>query len=390
MAFSVERATCWYCRRSHWHDTGDECPRAALTGLVLAGQPIDALLVNFAGVSPWSAWLAALDQTHLANIRTAGGLPQTYYITVTPVGNEILLLGQTDAAEQERLRLEVLELNHTASNLSRELALKNAELAQLNVLKNQFLGMATHDLRKPAGLILNYTEFLIEEAGCGLSIEHQQYLQTIRTAAQRMCGVIEEFLDVSLIEAGRLSLDLQPTDLGALVQTPLTLVNAAAVQRKIRVVTELDPAEPSLLVDGPKIEQVLTNLISNAVEHSPAESCVTITSQRLTTEFQVRVADAGQGIPPEQRQRLFQAFAGSNIPKPSGERSIGLGLTIASKIVAAHGGRMLVESEPGRGSVFGFTLPASCLSGAPTADAPTHSENWKTSHSDKPATGDAL
>ncbi len=329
----------------------------ALTGLSLVGQPLGAMLLEFAGAFSLPDWLGDAARPRLLNVATAGGLPQTLQVTVEPAGDGYLLFGQVDAEEQERLRRDVLELNHELSNLSRELALKNAELGRLNALKNQFLGMAAHDLRKPAGLILSYAELLIDEAAIGLTAEQQGFLQTIRTAADRMRGVIDDFLDVSLIEAGRFSLDVQRADLADLVEAARTLVAPSAAKRGVRIATELDPAGRALLGDGPKIEQVLTNLLSNAVEHSPAEGCVRVGSRRLEGAVRVWVADDGAGVAAEQRARLFQAFAGDAVAKASGERSIGLGLAIARKIVEAHGGRMFVESEPGSGTLFGFILP---------------------------------
>ena len=328
-----------------------------LIGGPLVGQPWHSMLLNFGGKVELADWLADAARPRLLNIRTTAGLPQTLEVTVEPVGREYLLIGEINAADQARLGREVLELNHELNDLSRELALKNAELDRLSALKNQFLGMAAHDLRKPVGLILSYAELLIDEAASGLSAEEQKFLQIIRTSADRMRGVIDDFLDVSLIEAGRLSLDVQKADLDDLVRSARTLVAASAATRRISIVTELDPAGRMLHVDGPKIEQVLTNLLSNAVEHSPAEGCVRVGSRRLESEIRVWVADDGEGIAPEQEARLFQAFAAGTAAKAGGERSIGLGLTIARKIVEAHDGRMFVVSEPGRGAVVGFMLP---------------------------------
>lgn len=328
-----------------------------LIGEPLVGHPWHTMLLNFAGKVELADWLADAARPRLLNVRTAADLPQTLEVTVERLGRDYLLLGEVNAADQARLEREVLELNHELNDLSRELALKNAELDRLSALKNQFLGMAAHDLRKPAGLILSYAELLIDEATSGLSAEEQELLQVIRTSADRMRGVIDDFLDVSLIEAGRFSLDVQKADLEDLVGSARTLVAASAAKRTIRIAIELDPAGRVLLVDGPKIEQVLTNLLSNAVEHSPAGGCVRVGSRRLESEIRVWVADDGEGIAPEQEARLFQAFAAGTAAKAGGERSIGLGLAIARKIVEAHDGRMFVESEPRRGAVVGFMLP---------------------------------
>lgn len=341
----------------------DANPHAqALIGAPLVGRPWNVMRLNFAGETTLVEWLADPARPRLLTVPTASGPPQTLEVTVEEDGRDFVLFGEVNAAEQEHLGREVLALNEELSDLSREMAQKNAELAQLNALKNQFLGMAAHDLRKPIGLILSYAEFVIEEAGETLNAEHRDFMQTIHGAADRMRRVVDDFLDVSLIEAGRFTLEDQPHELEALVRTAVTLVHIAAAKRSVQVVIDIDASAQRLNVDGPKVEQVITNLLSNAVEHSPESGVVVVSSRRAGEEIRVEVKDTGRGISAEQRQRLFQSFAsGQSQTKSTGERSIGLGLAIARKIVEAHGGRMFVESEPDRGSVFGFTLPIARL-----------------------------
>ncbi|MCX7019990.1 MAG: HAMP domain-containing sensor histidine kinase [bacterium] len=333
----------------------------ALTGLPLVGCPVEELLVEFAGAQPFREWSRSFVENQIVNVRTAAGLPQTLQVTLYPVGEDVLFFGQVDAGEQERLRREVLVLNHELGNLSRELAQKNAELAQLNQLKNQFLGMAAHDLRNPAGLILNYTEFVIEDGVDALTREQKKFLEIIRSTAGRLSRIIDDFLDVSMIEAGRLNLDMGVADFASLLDGAWTLVGLAAAKRNIRMVARLDPKARCLLVDGPKIEQVLANFLGNAADHSRGDATVTVVSGRRDGGILVQVIDEGEGMSEERQRQLFQAFSGSQARKPDGRRSIGLGLVIARKIVEAHGGRIFVESQPGKGSTFGFTLPSVCL-----------------------------
>ena len=331
-----------------------------LFGEALAGKPWHSVLLNFKGVVGWTTWLDLSPRPAQLNVRTRDGLPQTLEVMVLADGADHLLFGEVNAGEQARLGREVLELNHELNNLSRELALKNAELAQLNALKNQFLGMAAHDLRKPIGLILSYAEFLADEAGALLGDEQRDFLQTIHGAAERMRGVVDDFLDVSLIEAGRFTLNEQATDLAALARAAIRLVQRGATRRGVSISTALQEPQQAWWLDGAKIEQVLTNLLSNAVEHSPDGADVTLRSEQLLDELRVEVVDQGAGIAPAQQQRLFESFAsGQAARKRDGERSIGLGLAIARKIIEAHGGKIFVRSEPGQGSVFGFTLPGS-------------------------------
>ncbi len=332
-----------------------------LTGIPLEGEPLEHIFLGFADGPVGRRLLDRTGETHLANIRTANGLPETLYFTALPAGDEMVLFGQTDAQEQVRLRKEVLALNHEMGNLSRELTQKNAELAWLNAQKTQFLGMATHDLRKPAGLILSYAEMLEEEASGTLREDHLHLLDTIRASAERMKRVIEDFLDVAMIESGKLNLDMGVAAIEELVKSPLLLVSKSASRRGVVVTTDLAPAGQRLRVDGQKLEQVITNLLSNAVEQSPDGATVQVGSRRHGDGIRFFVTDAGKGFSEEVRGRLFTAFAGTGGQKRDGERSIGLGLAISRRIVEAHGGTMMAESPPGKGATVGFILPAQCL-----------------------------
>lgn len=336
-----------------------------ITGLHLEGGHISAMLL----VGSWnnSDHSSLLEQwqkktaPQLMNVRTVENIPQTLNVTVYPIDEGYLLFGQKDDAELDRLNREVLALNHELSNISRELNQKNAELAQLNMLKNQFLGMATHDLRNPVGVILLYTELLIDGPPESLNDEQLQSIKNIRSSALRMSNVINDFLDVSIIESGHLTLDIQKVNLADLVNSVETNVSVSATKNQIMFNVVLDPATLTLRVDGPKIEQVFTNLLSNAIEYSDKEGSVTVRSQCVDEGIRFQVEDHGKGIPPEKQKKLFASFDSSGTRKKDGERSIGLGLIISRKIVEAHGGKMFVESEPGKGSIFGFTLPDSCL-----------------------------
>ena len=332
-----------------------------LSGLTLGpGTSLRNLLIVSTELAELQRWLTPSPEPRMMNVRTLDGLSQTLYVTSVQLGPELLLFGQADPQEQERLRREFLELNHELAELGRELALANAELVRLNGLKNKFLGMASHDLRKPAGLILSRAELLLDDATLNISPDASRGIRSIIDAATSMARLISDFLDVTTIEADRLSLDIQVVEQEALVATALELVQGAAAKRGIELKTSLDQASSRLRVDGPKLAQALTNLLSNAIEHSPDGAFVTVASQLQGDLLLFWIEDQGRGLDQVEQQRLFQAFSGSGAYKPSGERSIGLGLVIVRKIVEAHGGSCFVESRQGAGSRFGFQLPASC------------------------------
>jgi signal transduction histidine kinase len=331
-----------------------------LTGLTLLGASLGDLLITGVEGPELSRWLSPSERPRLMNLRGREGLPQTIYVTTLADAGGWLLLGQADPGEQELLRRELLALNQELTEKGRELAQANAELARLNAVKNTFLGMATHDLRKPVGLILLRAEQLLEQADDTPDQGGRRELAGIIASANSMARLIDDFLDLSCIEAERLNLDLQPVDPQALAAGALALVEPLAARRGVELRQELDPACGRLRVDGPKLEQALTNLLSNAVEHAPERSSVLLASRLAAGGIRFWVEDQGIGVAPGELARLFAAFSGSGGVKPGGERSVGLGLAIVRQVVAAHGGSCFVEPVPGGGARFGFLLPGPC------------------------------
>jgi signal transduction histidine kinase len=250
---------------------------------------------------------------------------------------------------------ELSRVNNELANLQREMVRANAQLTRLNEQKNEILGMAAHDLRNPLGVVLSYSEFLESEGV--LSAEQREFVAAIRTASHSMLHLVNDLLDVTQIEAGTLRLDRQPTDLAALVRRNAALNQILASRRQVKL--EVSAPDVPLLVpaDVRKIEQVLNNLIGNAVKHSPAGGCVQVRLHDDPRGAQLQVRDHGRGMTAEDLGNLFQPFRPGSLRSISGERATGLGLAIVQRIVQGHGGRIEVESAPGAGSTFTVTLP---------------------------------
>jgi len=234
---------------------------------------------------------------------------------------------------------------------------RNVALEALNEQKNRLLGMASHDLRNPLGVILAYSDFLETEAFPVLNADQRDFVSTIKSTSEFMLNLINELLDVSTIESGQLHLDCAPTDLNELVRHNVSRNRVLAHQKRIELDFEDTEQLPPLTIDRGKIEQVLNNLIGNAVKYSHAATRVAIQIARTGDLVAVTVADQGQGIPEEDLPKLFKAFGRTSVQATAGEQSTGLGLAIARKIVEGHGGKMSVRSRVGEGSTFSFTLP---------------------------------
>lgn len=256
---------------------------------------------------------------------------------------------------------EFTRLNNELASAQRELARKNAALVALNEEKNRLLGMAAHDLRNPLGVIMSYAKFLDRMAGAKLDAKERQFVAQIGKSSQFMLRLLEDLLDVSQIESGRLNLAKAPTDLAALVKNNIELNRVLAGAKDIAIELALPEALPPVDIDATKIEQVLNNLVSNALKYSHPGTRVRVSLEAAQGAAVLSVRDQGQGIPADELSKLFQAFSKTTVKSTAGEKSTGLGLAITRRIVEGHGGRIGVESRVGEGSTFSVSLPLHCV-----------------------------
>jgi len=232
-----------------------------------------------------------------------------------------------------------------------------SHLRQINEQKNRFLGMAAHDLHSPLSGILGYTEMMMLRDPRMSPEERQSCLKLINATVQRMLSLVNDLLDLSAIERGRLELQPGQHALEELVVERVAIQQIRAELKRITIESKYPPL-PRLSFDSNRMTQVLDNLLSNAVKFSPPDSRVEVSVHLLDNAVEVWVQDHGPGLSREEQAGLFGEFHKASSQPTGGEKSTGLGLAIAKKVVEAHGGRMLLESAPGRGAMFGFSLPA--------------------------------
>lgn len=241
----------------------------------------------------------------------------------------------------------------------RQLLTSNAALTALNQQLNAFIGMAAHDLRNPLGVVLGFSKFLLRDRGSDFTPQHTKFLTAIQTSADFMLHLVNDLLDVSMIEAGKLTLECRVTDVVALVEANVVLLRILAAEKEIEIVVLADPPPPPVMVDARRLEQVLTNLLTNAIKYSHAQTRIDVSVRAEDGNVILAVRDRGQGIPASEMNRLFLPFSVTSVRATHGEASTGLGLMIAKKVVDAHHGRIWVESAPGVGSTFFVSLPTS-------------------------------
>jgi PAS domain S-box-containing protein len=227
------------------------------------------------------------------------------------------------------------------------------EAQQATRARDDILAVVAHDLRNPLNTVTMAVSLMLENTPVE-RVQERRQVEIVRRAADRMNRMIQDLLDVKRIEGGRLSMDLRSEDAGSLVSDTIEMLRPLAVGSSIVLEGAVTGGLPPVLADAARIQQVLSNLVGNAVKFTPRAGRVTVIAEPLGAEVRFGVVDTGPGIPPEQLPHIFGRFWQA---KPSDRRGIGLGLAIAKGIVEAHRGRIWVESRVGSGSTFYFTLP---------------------------------
>lgn len=294
------------------------------------------------------------DDLQLAAIVTqqvAASLANTRLIDAITRGNREL-----SAARDEILRWNQ-ELEHKVEQRTREVQAQAAKIAELHQQKDQLLGMVAHDLRTPLTGLLGFAEVALADLETG-SDRVKEDLEVIRTTALEMNELLSDLLDVAKIEAGKIRVAPQDVDLAAVLAEGRRRYELWAAAKGIAFRLSLRGPLPRARMDPKRIQQVLNNLVSNAVKFSGKGGTITLSAREVEDSIEVAVTDTGQGIDAGDIDKIFGRF--EQLPSAqatAGERGSGLGLAIAKRLVELHGGRIWVESKKGVGSKFTFALP---------------------------------
>jgi PAS domain S-box-containing protein len=259
-----------------------------------------------------------------------------------------------NALAEERNLLASRVAERTA-NLSQA----NAELARANRLKDEFLSNMSHELRTPLNAILNLSESLQEGVYGDINNQQNETLRIIGESGQHLLELINDILDLSKIEAGKLQLLLTTTNIETVCQATIRMTREPAIKKNLRMALEIGPDMPDLIVDERRLKQILVNLLSNAVKFTPdgGKIGLEVVHDAAAEAVRFTVWDTGIGIAPDQLPSLFKPFVQLDSALSRQYSGSGLGLALVQRLVELHGGSFGVESEPGRGSRFFFTLP---------------------------------
>ena len=270
---------------------------------------------------------------------------------------EQLLRNEREAAEarvSEELRAQSEKL--AASQV--ELTLRNEELARASRLKSDFLASMSHELRTPLNAVVGFSELLLAGDYGSLAPQQQPVVQDVLAAGHQLLTLINDVLDLSKIEAGRIEVHRLRVDIAEPVDEACNLLANAARKRAITLVTDISAGRLFANADPDRLRQVLVNLVSNAVKFTPDGGTVTLDASLVADHVRVTVTDTGIGIAPADAPKLFAPFSQLDSGYTRRFAGTGLGLSICKKLVELMGGEIGFTSEPGKGSIFFFTLPA--------------------------------
>ena len=258
---------------------------------------------------------------------------------------------------QQRNELRLLQDQLARQNL--ELTAANAELRHLDEIKSMFVSVAAHELRTPLSPISGYVEMLLDEDFGPLTDNQREPLEAVKRSAHRLLTITNSLLDVTRIEAERVDLVLQPTNLPALVEIVVTEFWSQLEAKTQRLTLHAPPDLPPALCDEARAVQIIGNLLSNASKYTPQGGQVRVGVATAEEEgfLQISVADTGVGISTEDQEKLFMRFFRAESAALTQASGAGLGLYITRSLVERHGGRIWFESEPDKGSTFYVTFP---------------------------------
>ncbi len=257
---------------------------------------------------------------------------------------------------EENFRAAQLAHENELSAKNQELEARNQEVERANNLKSEFLSGMSHELRTPLHTIIGFTELLGEQIDDSLSEKQLRYVQHIYKDSQHLLALINDVLDLSKIESGKLELQREIFLLKEALEETISSVRPRADTKHLRVSTDV-PGLASVYADRLRFKQILYNLLSNAVKFTPEHGRIDVQVRRRDGFVEVCVADTGVGIPASQHESVFDKFYQVGQRQAGGMEGTGLGLAITRRLVEEHGGKIRLESEPGKGSHFTFSIP---------------------------------
>lgn len=302
---------------------------------------------------------AVIMMTGYASVETAVDAVNqgAYAYFVKPVNPDELKTALANALRQQRLSQENKRLVESLQHSNKLLFEANEELKKATQSKSEFMAHMSHELRTPLNVSIGFSELMLDEVPGKINEEQRQCLNDILASGRHLLNLINDILDLSKIESGKMELKLRNFSLLKLLDAMRRVMTPMLEAKEQELEVDVDEKVAIVYGDKDKVRQVLHNLFSNATKFTPDGGKLKIEAVRDSSWCRVSVIDNGIGIRCEDQPRLFESFCQLDNPLTEEKGGTGLGLTIARQIIERHGGQIWVESEYGKGSRFTFTLP---------------------------------
>ena len=272
-----------------------------------------------------------------------------------------------EVANRDELGSLAAKVNRTSNELQR----LYQELETASRHKSDFLATMSHELRTPLNAIIGFAEVLHEEISGELNEDQLADVEEVLTASEHLLLLVNDVLDVAKIEAGSMELELSEVAIPEVLHGAVSMYSERAARGGVELTVRTEPEKITIAADGRRVRQIVFNLVSNAVKFTPRDGRIDLSARLDDGQVEIAVADTGPGIAPEELETIFEEFKQATDGKRA--EGTGLGLPLSRRLVELHGGRLWVESEPGQGSTFRFTLPVGptepALARGPVADA---------------------
>lgn len=338
---------------------------AVASGVVIAA----AAIPSFFG---WGVGLAPIPD-EIAQPVLALGVPLVASVLLAAIWQSRLALSEAslhlseanEALRESERQLEdkVARRTQALQDSRAELAASRDEAVAANRHKSAFLANMSHELRTPLNAVIGFSEVLLEKVFGDLNDKQNEYVGDIHSSGKHLLSLINDILDLSKIEAGRLELSPAPVALSATFENAMVLMRERANQGGVKLVSEIGSEIGTVIADERKLTQTLINLLSNAVKFTGEGGAVTLRATRDDVELEVSVSDTGIGIAPENHALVFEEFRQAGDDSPAAREGTGLGLALTKRLVELHGGRIWLESALDEGSTFTFRIPVLGLPG---------------------------
>lgn len=275
-----------------------------------------------------------------------------------PIG--FLFFSSTQPHAYENVHTELFMQIAGIIAVSLEKAQLYERLVELNDIKNKFLGMTVHDLRNPIAIIKGFIDLLLLQENDSYQ---EKVLEHIRGQSNKMLSLIGDILDITSIESGELRVEFKLMDVLDLLCTAIDTNRLIAKSKKIDIENQLPQSLPEVMIDPERINQVIDNIISNAIKFSNSHTTITVKAYEKDSMVCIAITDQGQGIPENEREKLFKPYSKISVRPTGGEKSTGLGLAIVKKIIDIHKGKIFIDSIESQGTTVTFCLPVPQISG---------------------------